>query len=132
MSKPLAEYVRNTRLAKRLSTIDVERNSGGKISDSYVSRIERGEYANVSIDKLNALAEGLQIPPEEIHRIARGLPAEAPKEKLEILAETFDGSDLTELDWAEIEEVVRVLIEQKRSVRSAAPVRRPPKKKDKG
>jgi transcriptional regulator with XRE-family HTH domain len=131
MNKALAEYVRKTRLGKRLSTIEVERNSGGKISDSYVSRIERGEYANVSIDKLDALAEGLQVTPEEIHRIARGLSPEGPKEKLEILAETFDGSDLTEADWAEIEAVVRVLIEQKRSVRSAAPVR-PQKKNNKG
>ena len=114
MNKTLAEYVRETRLAKRFTTTDVERNSGGRISDSYISRIENGQVANVSYDKLDALAAGLQIPIDEIHRIARGLPPEGPKEKLEILAETFDGRDLTEKDWADIEAVVRVLIEQKR------------------
>ena len=120
MNKVLAEYVRQTRLAKRFTATEVERNSGGKISDSYILRIENGQVANVSHDKLDALAEGLQVPHDEVHRIARGLSPEGPKEKLEILAETFDGSDLTEKDWAEIEAVVRVLIEQKRSVRSAA------------
>ena len=88
-----------TRLAKRFTATEVERNSGGKISDSYILRIENGQVANVSHDKLDALAEGLQVPHDEVHRIARGLSPEAPKEKLEILAETFDGSDLTEKDW---------------------------------
>ena len=131
MSKQLAEYVKETRLGKRFTTTEVERNSGGKISDSYISRIEAGQVTNVSLDKLDALAEGLQVPRDEVHRIARGLSPEAPKEKLEILAETFDGRDLTERDWAEIEAVVRVLIEQKRSVKPASG-ERSTKKKGKG
>ncbi len=117
MNKVLAEYVRQTRLAKHFSATDVEKNSGEKISDSYILRIENGQVANVSFDKLDALAEGLQVPKDEIHRIARGLSPEPPTEKLEILAETFDGRDLTASDWADIEAVVHVLIEQKRSVK---------------
>ena len=130
MKGQLAEYVRKTRLAKRFTATEVERNSGGKISDSYISRIENGQVTNVSFDKLEALAEGLQVPRDEVFRIARGLSPEAPKEKLEILAETFDGRDLTESDWAEIEAVVRVLIEQKRLIKPASGERS--KKKTKG
>jgi transcriptional regulator with XRE-family HTH domain len=110
----LAEYVRRARVDRKLSTIDVERESGGRISSSYVSRIENGMIANVSPEKLDALAAGLGIPAEDLYRVARGLSPERPKERLEMLAETFGGDELTERDWAEIEAVVKTMIEQKR------------------
>ncbi|MEO7672980.1 MAG: helix-turn-helix transcriptional regulator [Pyrinomonadaceae bacterium] len=126
MSKALADFVRKTRLANNLTTSDVERISEGAISDSYISRIENGHVANVSPDKLNALAKGLKISTEEIYRIARGLSPEGPKERLEILAETFDGQDLNDSDWAEIEAVLKILIDQKRAMRSAVTKQKKP------
>ena len=110
----LAKFVRDTRLEKKLSAGDVERNSGGRISDAYVLRIESGKVANVSPEKLDALADGLGIPVDQIYRVARGLPQETPKERLEILAETFGGQNLTEQDWAEIEAVLKTMIDQKK------------------
>lgn len=73
-SKPesLSDYVRRIRQEKNLSTPDVERLSGGKITDAYVSRIENGHVKNVSPEKLMALAKGLQVPEDEIFSIARG------------------------------------------------------------
>jgi transcriptional regulator with XRE-family HTH domain len=117
MSISLPEFVRNIRAEKRLSVTDVERNSGGEISDSYVSRIESGIVANVSPEKLDALAKGLGISTDVIYRVARGLPAEKPIDRLEILAETFDGQDLSESDWVEIEAVLKSLIEAKKARR---------------
>ena len=114
MKTTLSEFVKKTRAEKKLSAADVERNSGGRISDAYVLRIERGEVANVSPEKLDALADGLEVSADQIYRIARGLPLETPKDRLEILAEAFDGRDLTEQDWDEIEAVVRTIIEQKK------------------
>jgi transcriptional regulator with XRE-family HTH domain len=110
----LAKFVRDKRVLKKLSASDVERNSCGRISDAYVLRIESGNVANVSPEKLDALADGLGIPADEIYRIARGLPQETPKDRLEILAETFGGKDLTEQDWAEIEAVLKTMIDQKK------------------
>ena len=53
----LAEYVKSERQKRGLSAVDLERNSGGAISDSYVSRIESGQVTNVSPEKLDALAK---------------------------------------------------------------------------
>jgi transcriptional regulator with XRE-family HTH domain len=114
MKQSLATFVRKIRQEKKLSAGDVERASGGRISDAYVLRIEYGQVANVSPEKLDALADGLGISADEIYRVARGLPPERPKDRLEILAETFDGQDLTEQDWAEIEAVLKTMIEQKK------------------
>ena len=115
MKATLSDFIRQTRHEKRLSTKEVEINSDGEISDSYVSRIESGIVQNVSPEKLNALAKGLQIPSDTLYRVARGLPAESPKDRLEILAEAFDGQDLTESDWKEIEAVIKTLIDAKKA-----------------
>ena len=129
MKLSLSKFVRDTRLEKHLSAGDVERNSGGRISDAYVLRIESGNVANVSPEKLDALADGLGIPVDQIYRVARGLPQETPKERLEILAETFGGQNLTEQDWAEIEGVLKFLINQRKAIRTAAADRDKPAQK---
>ena len=118
MNSLLADFVKTTRSEKNLSTVDVERASGGRISASYISRIEGNQVANVSPEKLDALADGLGIGPDVLYRVARGLRPERPKERLEILAEAFGGESLTEQDWIEIEAVLKTMIEQKRIVRS--------------
>lgn len=68
----LSDYVRRVRSEKRLSTLDVERNSGNRITDGYVSQIENGYVKNVSPEKLQALARGLAVSEEEIFAVARG------------------------------------------------------------
>lgn len=72
----LAEFVQRTRNEKGFSLTDVQRQSGGQITDAYVSRIENGHILNVSPKKLQALAKGLQVPEDEIFNIARGKPPE--------------------------------------------------------
>jgi transcriptional regulator with XRE-family HTH domain len=57
----LGDFVRRVRRENRLSTTDVEKRSGGRISDAYVTRIENGQVKNVSGEKLAALAKGLGI-----------------------------------------------------------------------
>lgn len=68
----LSDYVRRIRAEKGLSTVDVETQSGSRISDSYVTRIENGYVKNVSPEKLQALAKGLGISEEEIFAVALG------------------------------------------------------------
>ena len=67
----LQEYVRRIMREKNLLPGDVQRNSKGKISDSYVSTII-AEPKNVSVEKLQALAQGLGVPEDEVFDVARG------------------------------------------------------------
>ncbi|HEX8746842.1 MAG TPA: helix-turn-helix transcriptional regulator [Pyrinomonadaceae bacterium] len=83
----LADYVRRVREGKRMSLTDVEKQSeraGNKIAGSYVSRIENRHQRpeGISSDKLDALAKGLGVPPEEVFAVARG---ESPKESPDYL-----------------------------------------------
>ena len=68
----LSDFVRRVRREKSLSTLDVERNSGNRITDGYVSQIENGYVKNVSPEKLQALAKGLSVSEEEIFAVVRG------------------------------------------------------------
>jgi transcriptional regulator with XRE-family HTH domain len=70
---PLADFVRRTRVEKRLSLNDVARQSGHQISNAYVSKIENGYVTNPSPKKLRALAKGLRESEDEVFAIARGV-----------------------------------------------------------
>lgn len=72
----LAEFVKRVRLEKGLSLTDVQNQSGGRIANSYVSRIENGvaDSDGVTPKKLQALAKGLGVSEDEIFAVARGRP----------------------------------------------------------
>ena len=60
----LAEYIKEQREAKGLSQRELANAS--KISNSEISRIERGIRKNVSPDHLKLLAQALDVPAEEM------------------------------------------------------------------
>ncbi len=62
----LSEYVKRVMTDKNLTQYDIEHRSGDRISQSYVSQIINGREPNLGIDKLAALANGLDVPIEEI------------------------------------------------------------------
>lgn len=101
----LAEFVRRTRKEKGLSTPDVERNSGYKISDGYVSQIENLYIKNVSPEKLAALAKGLGVTEEEVFAAARGKTPNRDvitDEKFELLSLKFGTLDGRQKAKAEV------------------------------
>lgn len=71
----LAEYVKERREAKGWSQRDLANAS--QISNSEISRIERGIRKNVSPDHLKLLAQALDVPAEEMLPFAGKLPFEA-------------------------------------------------------
>ena len=71
----LGEFVKKIRSAKNLSVEAVREKSGGKISGSYVNKIEN-ENVNVTTPKLKALAKGLGVTEAEIFAVARGIDVE--------------------------------------------------------
>ena len=76
----LNDYVKRVRNEKGFSLTDVEVNSGRRISNGYVSRIENGHVTNPTAAKLNALARGLRVSSQEIFDVAFGAQVKAEDE----------------------------------------------------
>lgn len=70
----LRAYVRAVMERKGLSEWQVEKRAKGKIKDSYVKDILSGKTKSISVEKLNALAEGLGVEGVELYRAASGAP----------------------------------------------------------
>jgi len=73
----LGDFVRRIRTEKNLSCADVSKRSARKgqrrIAGSYVNRIENYPNLSVTADRLKALADGLDVPAEELLARAAGL-----------------------------------------------------------
>src|SRR5947209_2606346 len=82
----LDQYARRVIKEKGLSLSDVERRSGGSISDSYVCGIINGNVGSLTITKLKALALGLGVPEDELFAVARG---QSPQDNQEFWESTF-------------------------------------------
>ena len=114
----LSEYVRRVMKLKGLTQNDVERMSGGRITDGYVASITTDRATNLSVDKLVALADGLGVDADELFHVARGLP-EAERTTtyttdtlkiLETVQKAVTSPDVTEI----LNEAVRMSPEQRR------------------
>ncbi|MCI0488532.1 MAG: helix-turn-helix domain-containing protein [Blastocatellia bacterium] len=70
----LSRYIRRVMKEKHLKQREIERRSGGKITDGYVADLLRGRASNPSIDKLSALACGLGVDPYEVFAVACNAP----------------------------------------------------------
>lgn len=75
-SETIAQYIARTMLEKDISGYDIERRTRKRISQSYANRIKLGEIKTPSLDKLKALAVGLDVPEQELLDIARGATEE--------------------------------------------------------
>jgi transcriptional regulator with XRE-family HTH domain len=71
-SKNISEYVSQVMKLKGLTQKDVQRMSGGRITDGYVASITRGRAKNLSVDKLKALADGLGVDADALFHVACG------------------------------------------------------------
>lgn len=74
MKEPLSEYVKRIMDDKNWGVREVERNSGGKISASHISKVLSGKAANLTASKIVALASGLKVDPHEIFFVITGCP----------------------------------------------------------
>lgn len=68
----LRAYVRAVMEAKGISEWQIEKRAKGKIKDSYVTDILAGKTKSISVEKLNALAEGLGVDGIELYKAASG------------------------------------------------------------
>ena len=72
--RSLSKYVRRVMKHKGLTHKDVQRLSGGRITDAYVASISIGRAGNPSAEKLKALADGLGVDPDLLFHLACGMP----------------------------------------------------------
>jgi hypothetical protein len=77
--KHLGPYVTRVMAAKGLSARDVAVNSGNRITAGYVTGIMKGTSANPSVDKLSALAVGLDVNLYELFDVACGFSDQGPR-----------------------------------------------------
>lgn len=71
MPEKLHQYVDRIMREEGLSSYDVERRSGNKISQTQVNRIQTGRSKNPHSSTLDALAKGLGRSPSEVSAVAR-------------------------------------------------------------
>jgi transcriptional regulator with XRE-family HTH domain len=76
----LADYVQRAMKQKQLKLRDVERRAGGKITNGYISGIINSRIKNVSMDKLKALAKGLDVDIYELVSAALDQPRQPADE----------------------------------------------------
>jgi len=69
----LRAYIREVMYRKNLKGIDIEARSGGEITNSYISDIINGKTKSISVEKLNALAKGMDVDSYEIFQAASGV-----------------------------------------------------------
>lgn len=110
----LGDYVRSAMKRKGLTLRDIERNSGGRITDGYVSGIINGEAKNLTVEKLKALAAGLGVDVIDLFEAACGNFDQAkqqavndPSHSLMVLAlmqKVVISPELTEI----LQEIVRI------------------------
>lgn len=117
MKETLSKFVKRIREEKNLSTSDVQKASDNRISDAYVSQIENGNVRNVSLEKLTALANGLDIPEVDIIQVALGLPDDL-ETRFQGYAARFGVYDLSTSEWEYLEAVFKDHVEMFRDARA--------------
>jgi transcriptional regulator with XRE-family HTH domain len=104
-SEGFADFVRRTRKLKNLSLADVSNQSanfGKRISSSYINRIENN-LQRPTPDRLNALANGLGVPVQELLARAVGLaPSGESSAELHLLTRFRELSPQRKSDVLEI------------------------------
>lgn len=72
--KSLSQYLQLLMKERGMKLADIERSCKGKLSNSYLSKIVRGEAENLTVEAINILAEGLDIDGYELFALAYGKP----------------------------------------------------------
>jgi len=68
----LREFLRNEIQRQGLTEWQIQKRSGGGITDSYIKDILNGKTKSIGVDKLNALAKGIGADSIELFKLASG------------------------------------------------------------
>jgi transcriptional regulator with XRE-family HTH domain len=100
MKETLSEYVNRIMRQKGLSQKEVAERSGN-IAKGYVSEIASGNVTNLSVDKLHALAKGLDVDVMELCAVSCGVEYSAtgfdPLVFLDLMQRVLANADIVEI-----------------------------------
>ncbi len=68
----LKAFIEEVMEKEGISVAEIERRSGGGITDSHIFKILKGKAKSIGVDKLNALAKGLGVSNIELLRVVSG------------------------------------------------------------
>jgi transcriptional regulator with XRE-family HTH domain len=80
----LSQFVKRVISERNLTLRQVEMNSGCQITRGYISRIMTGDVKNITLDKLVALARGLDVDPHSLFTAYYGRPQISMDESQEV------------------------------------------------
>lgn len=106
----LAEYVNRVMKEKNIKALDVEARAtelGHKITDTYITNIMRGTNKNLSIVKLVALADGMDVDKVELFKVAAGIEESGEEWTVQSLIRVIQ--KIFRLKPAEIKQVKKIL-----------------------
>lgn len=111
-SESLSDYVLRVIAESGLTQTEVEKRAkqkGFSIAQNYISKIISGAAQNISVDKLRALAAGLNRPEEEVFAVARGGRTEDKIKDALASAMFFKYAQLEESDKEKLATLLRAL-----------------------
>ena len=114
VKEDLPQLIRRIVKEKKLKLREIESKSGGAIAQSYVSRLMTGNVRNPTIDKLVALARGLEIDPHIVFTAAHGQPPQSetgPEAAEEIGAVEFASMMQKVVSNASLMEIMKEVIQ---------------------
>lgn len=108
----LSDYVLRVIAESNLTQTEVEiraKQKGFSISQNYISKIISSAAQNISVEKLQALAAGLNRPEEEVFAVARGGKMESKINDALASAMLYKYSQLGDKDKDELATLLRAL-----------------------
>jgi transcriptional regulator with XRE-family HTH domain len=103
----LKEYLESQMKEKGLKAKQIERKSGGKVTDTHIAYIRAGKSKNPSIRIILGLAEGLDVDPIEVFKAAAGIKDAEEGWTAEGLAKA--NQKMVKLKPSEIKQIKKIL-----------------------
>ena|SRR5258708_7536260 len=115
----LSQYVQRILRQKKLKLADVERTCGKEITGSYISRIIKGTVTNLTVEKIDALARGLDVDPYELFQAALGRAPQTADEPSSVDSAVFVDTIQKLLVHPDLVDIVQTLEKIKNHERQA-------------
>lgn len=112
----LPELVAGELKRQNISSYDVAKRAGNRISAATVTKIINREIKSSSVDTLDALALGLGIDRHDVYNAARGIDNDMPA-RFQTYAARFDAADVSEDEWQFLETIFKDSVDRFRQQR---------------
>ncbi len=85
----LKEYIEIQMAEKNISAKEIERRSGGDVTDTHIGSIRSGKSNNPTLKVMLGIAKGLEVDPIEVFKAAAGVEEEKEGWTVQSLSRTI-------------------------------------------